>query len=148
MTDLTGILTSTGLPLQTGLQHNEVAMNALHQLRAKEEQANSDAMQAAGTLAAAEHAVESLQIRIRGAEQRAQQWQHAAAGLPEIIRSEMPPPVDVGALRQDLTNAEANLSQARGEHARACAVLADARNAAEALKRHIYAPSPDPVEVG
>lgn len=147
MTDLTGILTSGGLSLAPSLQHNQEAMKALNQLRAKEAQAERPAVHAAETLALAEHTVESIQLRIRGAQQREQQWQHAAAGLPELVRSEMPPAVDVDALRQELSAAEANLRDARGEYARACSLLQDAHNAAEDLKRRIYAPSPEPVEV-
>lgn len=148
MTDLTGVLTSTGDQLRPGLQHNAVATDALNQLRAEETQLASDAMHAADALSLAEHDVDSFQIRLRVAEQRAQQWQHAAAGLPEIVRSERPDPLDVDATRQGLADAEARLDAARREHTRACGVLQDKHNAAEALKRRIYAPSPDPVEVG
>lgn len=147
MTDLTGVLTSTGAPLSPGLQHNQAAKNEMRRRAQVREQAHHAAAQAAHALMVAEATVETLQGRLGAAERGQQSWSEAAGLLPPGMTPGASPESRVESLQQDLQRAEQQLGDARRAQADAAERFRVAHNDAEDFKRSVYADYRDAHEV-
>lgn len=146
MTDLTGVLTSSGQPLGPSLQHNQVAQHEMQRRWALRQNVHDDAMHAAFTVSTAEQAVESLQNRIAASERRAQSWATASGALPELA-GVTDPDDNLAQLHQNLARAEQYLATAKRTHAETAERYMRAHNDAAAFQRKVYADYREPVEV-